>query len=320
MQDYSRLIKILEVYSDIAGSKRGASLGIKALKKSCSDLNSDYFKKYLVQRVDDTHKSYFNKSKYPNAKYIKRVSKVIEKTAKKIKKLRQNNIFPIVLAGDHSSCAGTILGLKAAHKDDEIGVVYIDAHADIHSPYTSESGNMHGMPLAIATALDNKENAINEISKEEKKYWNNLKYLVSKDAAIKPENIVFCALRDFEKAEEELIKKHKIQVYSAQEITYIGIKNTVEQILKKLNHCKHIYISFDVDSIDPVYIPGTGTPSSGGLSFEQALQLNKELIKSQKVCCWEIAEINPLYNKNSDDSKKLFLMLEEVTKTLVKFY
>ena len=86
---------------------------------------------------------------------------MIERIASRIKELREEKLFPIVLAGDHASCAGTMHGLKMAHPNDEIGVVYIDAHADIHSPYTSPSGNMHGMPLAIVTAEDNCENKIN---------------------------------------------------------------------------------------------------------------------------------------------------------------
>lgn len=79
-------------------------------------------------------------------------------------------------------------------------------------------------------------------------------------------------------------------------------------------------MSFDVDSVDPLYVPGTGTPAMNGLSYEQAMQLNIELIKNEKVCCWEMAEINPLYNNSKDDSTRIFKILEEVTHSLLNNY
>ncbi len=313
-------IKLIEVYSDIAGSKKGASLGIDALKKSCEDIESQFFKSFLSEAIRDENKAYSKKSIFKHAKYIDKIYLVILRLATRVKRLREKNLFPIILSGDHASCAGTIHGLKMAHPNDEIGVVYIDAHADIHSPYTSSSGNMHGMPLAIACALDNEEEKKQDISKEEKKYWEKLKFIGGSEASIKAKNIVFCALRDFQKEEKNLIDKNDIPIHTVKDITYYGIKNTAEKIFKSLEHCKHIYVSFDVDSVDPLYVPGTGTPSKEGLSYDQALQLNLELIKNEKVCCWEIAEINPIYNKRKDDSLKIFQILEKVTDMLIKHY
>jgi arginase len=320
MSDPSQTIKLIEVYSDIAASKQGAALGIKALRETSDDLDSMYFKKFLSEAIHHENDPYSEKTEYKNAKYIDKTYSVINKLANKVKDLRDDNVFPIILAGDHSSCAGTIHGLKMAHKEEEIGVVYIDAHADIHTPYTSDSGNLHGMPLAMVCALDNEESSVNTPSKKELEYWNKLKFMVSDKGSIKPENIVYCALRDFEDAEKNLIKKHGINTYTVEDMNYNGIKNTVDSIFEKLSHCKHIYVSFDVDSIDPLYVPGTGVPVPNGLTYNQALQLNLGLIKNEKVCCWEIAEINPLYNETKNDTEKIFLMLEEVTKTLIKHY
>lgn len=320
MEKITRLIKLIEVYSDIAGSKKGASLGIEALKKSGEDADSKYFKKFLTEIIEDENESHKEKSVFEHAKYIDKIYLVVERLANRVKELRDQDMFPIILAGDHASCAGTIHGLRMAHPTDEIGVVYIDAHADIHSPYTSDSGNMHGMPLAIACGLDNRDSSVCAPSSKEKEIWDKLKYMVSDEPSIKPENVVFCALRDFEEAEAALIKKHNITVHTVEDITYNGIQNTVKNIFDELSHCKHIYVSFDVDSIDPLYVPGTGTPAQNGLSYEQALQLNLELIKNEKVCCWEIAEINPLYNKSKDDSEKIFQILEKVTDKLVRHY
>jgi len=319
MPETYKHIKLIEVYADIAGQRKGAALGLKALRKSSADINAEYYEKFEIEEIEQDE-SVDENCVYEHAKHIDKVYPVISQLAQKVKQTRDRNLFPIILAGDHSSCAGTMHGLKMAHPHDEIGVVYIDAHADIHTPYTSGSGNMHGMPLAIACALDNKENAINTPNNKEVEYWNKLKYLASDEASIKPENIVFCALRDFQKEEDALIKKHKIPVYSVEEITYKGIQTVVEEIFKKLSYCKHIYISFDVDSVDPLYVPGTGTPATNGLSYEQAMQLNLELIKNEKVCCWEMAEINPIYNNTDEDSTRVFKILDKVTDTLIKYY
>lgn len=319
-KENSRFIKLVEVHSDIAGAKIGARQAIDSLVRSSIESGSTYFKKYPAEVILDENSFFEDGTKFKYAKFIDRVTLVVQRLAQRIKELRDEHFFPIIIAGDHSTSAGTMAGLRLAHKDDEIGVVYIDAHADIHTPYTTPSGNLHGMPLAVATAIDNIECKINNPSSSELKYWENLKGIGGIIPAIKPSNIVFCALRDFEKAEDILIKKHQIKNYSTHDITMLGIKNIVEKISKDLNHCKHIYISFDVDSIDPLYIPGTGTPSCGGLSFEQALQLNIELIKNQKVCCWEIAEINPSLDKNNISGKFSFHILEQITKELLKNY
>lgn len=313
-------IKLVEVHCDIAGRKRGASLGIEALKQSSEDLDSQYFKNFLGEAIEDESQALLKQSAFKCAKYIDKIAPIIERLCERIKVLRKQNLFPIVLAGDHSSCAGTMHGLKMAHPDDQIGVVYIDAHADFHSPYTSPSGNMHGMPLAIACALDNEEKGINDPSSRELVFWERLKTLSGAQAAIDPKNVIFCALRDYEEAEAHLIEKHHITTFSTQEITYLGIESTVKKIFDQLSHCKHIYVSFDVDSVDPLYMPGTGTPAENGLSYEQALQLNLELIKNERVCCWEIAEINPLYNKTKKEAQRAFIVLDEVTKMLIRHY
>ncbi len=320
MKDSSKYIKILKVYSDIAGSKRGASLGIDALMESSQDIGSRYFKKYKAESVITNKLLENENTSFTHAKYIDVVYDVVKDVALRIKDLREQKLFPIILAGDHASSAGTMHGLKMAHPNDEIGVVYIDAHADIHSPYTSQSGNIHGMPLSIVTKLDNKKSAINKLSDKEISYWEKIKNITGSQASIKPENIIFCALRDFQNAEENLINEFNIKKYTTKDITYMGIKNVVDEIFKKLEHCKHIYVSFDVDSIDPLYLPGTGTPSENGLSLEQALQLNMQLIKNEKVCCWEIAEINPKFDDNSRGTNAIFNILEQVTKMLIHRY
>ena len=279
----SRFIRLVEVPSELAGAKLGAGKGIEALKCYCDENSCGYFQKYPTITIEDENHASIKGTKYKHAKYIDHVSVVLERVADNIEKLRNDNFFPIVMAGDHSTAAGTIAGLQRAHKGQKIGVVWIDAHADMHTPYTSPSGNMHGMPVAVAMGKDNKKCKINEPSKKELVFWEKLKFLGGGEH-IEPKNIVYCALRDFEEAEANMIKRYGIKNYTTQMITYDGIRQSVVNIMRDLDECDHVYVSFDVDSIDPLYIPGTGTPVDFGLSFEQALHLNMELIKNKKVC------------------------------------
>lgn len=305
-------IKIVEINSEIAGAKKGAALGNKSLRKAAKDLNSDLFSKYAFKLIEDENEALKESSKYIHAKYIDKVYTVISRLAKEIDSTINSGFFPIVLAADHSTCAGTMHGLKMAYPNEEIGVVYIDSHADINTPYTTKSGNMHGMPLAMVTSTDNKECKKNELTLEEYEYWEKLKSLSNITPAIKPENIVYCALRDYEDVEASIINKYEIPNFSTEDITYHGVKTIVEKIYKKLSHCKHIYISFDIDSVDPAYIPGTAFPCDEGLSYIQAIQLNTELLKNKKVCCWEMAEVNPLFNNSEKDSENTFRLLEKI--------
>lgn len=313
-----RFIRLVEVPSELAGAKLGASGGVNALKCYCDEKSCGYFEKYPTIKIEDENHASSKGTSFRHARYIDHVSIVLERVAKSIKELREEKFFPIIMAGDHSTAAGTLAGLTLAHPKDRIGVVWIDAHADMHTPYTSPSGNMHGMPLAVAMGIDNLECKTNELSAEEERYWNKLKALSG--VHIKPEDIVFCALRDYEEPEAHFLKKHNIKNYTTQDITYNGVKNVTSCIFENLKECDHIYISFDVDSIDPLYMPGTGTPSDFGLSFEQALYLNLELIKNKKVCCWEMAEINPFLDKQNISGRYSFEILDKVTSMLIEHY
>jgi arginase len=118
----------------------------------------------------------------------------------------KNNFFPVVLSGDHSTSGATITGIRMAKPKARLGVIWIDAHADLHTPYTTPSGNVHGMPLAIAINEDNEEYAVHEPDEETRKYWNQLKTMGKIAPKVLPEDIVYISLRDYQKEEKHLIE------------------------------------------------------------------------------------------------------------------
>ena len=203
-----------------------------------------------------------------------------------------------------------------ASPNKRLGVIWIDAHADIHSPYTTPSGNMHGMPVALSLGEDNLECQENEPIGETKMFWNKLKNIGGICPKIYYNDIVYVGLRDTEEQEEFLIEKHKMKRFSVAEMRKKGISRSADHILKLLAHCDLIYISFDVDSMDPSVSKGTGTPVAKGLTEREAANFASRLVHSPKVCCFEMVEVNPTLDKENTMAENAFKILRKVTNEL----
>lgn len=312
-----RNIKLVEVRSEIAAGTRGASLGIDALKIASLDKKSDFFTQFDPINVQDANNYLWKGNRFEHAKYIDGVYQVLKNVYGTIESLRMEKKFPIVLAGDHSTAAGTIMGIKAANPEKRLGVIWIDAHADLHTPFTTPSGNMHGMPLAMSARIDNLECQANEPDEETLIYWNKIKNIGGEFPKIDLKDIVFITVRDTEGPEDFLMKKHGIKNFKTKQVRESGVAAIAKQALEELKDCDQIYISFDVDSLDSSISVGTGTPVADGLTVEEAIQLNAELIKDKRVCCWEIVEVNPTLDSENVMAENAFEVLEITTKSLV---
>ncbi|GAB4487872.1 MAG: arginase [Raineya sp.] len=313
-----RCVKLIEVKSEIGAGTRGASMGIDALHIASYKKLDDYFCLYPIQQVPVSNSSLCRTTAFTYAKRVDAILENLSQTCKHVAQSLQENYFPIVLSGDHSNSAATIAAIKQTFPDKKLGVIWIDAHADLHSPFTSPSGNMHGMPLAMALAEDNLENQINKVDSLTQSFWNKIKNIGYSGAKFSPKNLVFVAVRDTEKQEEALIHKHQIPNYTVAELRQRGIESVVQEILKeKLASCELIYISFDVDSLDASISVGTGTPVANGLSIEEASTLNQMLVKDKRVCAWEMVEINPaLDDKGNAMAEVAFDILKSTTQCL----
>lgn len=312
------MIKLIEVKSEIAAGTRGASMGIDALKIACLDFNSDYFSRYDSEEVENVNEILFDGYEHPTAKFIDGVHTMESRVSEAVYYALKKGHFPLVLAGDHSTAYGTIAGLKKARPEMRLGVIWIDAHGDLHSPYTTPSGNMHGMPLAMAGAEDNLECKINDPKGETVEYWEKIKKIGGISPKISLSDIAFISVRDIEEPEQRLIEKYKIRNFTTDECRKIGIKEVAKKALEHLDHCDCIYVSFDVDSMDSRYSEGTGTPVPNGLSVEEAKELNVLLAESEKVCCWEMVEVNPTLDEMNKMAENAFEILEATTQVIEK--
>nr|WP_315153339.1 arginase [uncultured Flavobacterium sp.] len=311
-------IKLIKNRSDIGAGTRGSDLGIDAIEIAAINQGSDYFNQFPFEDIKTHNESIYDKNRSTVAK---RIEHVVEQCVRVSNSVQKNvkDYFPIVLSGDHSSALGTISGIKAAFTEQNVGVIWIDAHADLHSPYTSPSGNIHGMPLAAALANDNFDSKTNAVDQDTQKYWEEMKQIGYKGPKIQPENLVYFGVRDTEEAEDQQMERLFIRNYKVDEVRYRGLVTCVAEALVKLSHCEVLYISFDVDSMDCDLISyGTGTPVAKGFDQYEVIAIIDQIIKTKKVVCIEVVEVNPLLDtKGNKMAETAFQVLEAVTSTLV---
>lgn len=310
-------LKIIEVKSELGAGTRGASMGPDAIKIAALDFGSRFFKQHKSIEIPNENHLLLESIGNPYAKRISGVLTMCERVSDEVQKTLKSKEFPIILAGDHSTAAGTIAGIKIANPKLKLGVIWIDAHADLHSPYTTPSGNMHGMSIAISLAEDNTEQRVNKPDQETINYWFSLKNLGSILPKITPKDLVYINVRDTEKQEEFVLKKHGIKNFTTAEIRRRGVEKVAIESLAFLDHCDLIYVSFDVDCIDAAISKGTGTPVPNGISEKEAGNLVARLMQSKKVCCFEMVEINPTLDKENLMAENAFEILVRATNQLL---
>ena len=286
---------------EYGAGKQGTSIGPTNLLEACKNANNHPFSNCNVfsvpQEIDE-------KEKIPLPLYLKRGKAFLNhqtKLAQMVSQKLDENLSPIILSGDHSNAVGSLAGFAQHFGATNSGIIWIDAHLDLHSPYTTPSGNIHGMSLNTAINYDNLENQINDLDAETVELWSQIKSLKNKtsEEAFRPENIVFIGIRSFEAQEIELTQKLGIHVIQAEEVHQLGIQAALKKAQNILKDVDQVYVSFDVDSLDPSISVGTGTPVENGLNLEQAQVLLSNLYQWDKTRVLEFTEINPtLESKN----------------------
>jgi len=309
-------VKFIEVKSEIGAGTRGASMGVDAIKIAALDYGSSMFKQIESLEIKIENQLLFEPTKTTYAKRIAGILNIYERIAPVVSQILKKNGFPIILAGDHSTSGGTIAGIRMAFPKQKLGVIWIDAHADIHSPYTTPTGNMHGMPVAVILAEDNIANKMNKPDKDTVDLWNRLKKVGGISPKINYKDLVYIGVRDVEPEETYLLKKHKVKTFTTAEVKRNGVEKIARDALAHLTHCNLIYVSFDVDSMDSSISKGTGTPVRNGITEKEAGSLLVRLVQNEKVCCFEICEVNPTLDKENLMAENTFEILQKVVSQL----
>ena len=299
--------------SELGAGTRGASLGPEAIRAAARAQNSTLFSEYPVYTLPNRNDLLDRPTNFPYAKRIDGVLQIFEGIKTQVKEAIDSGMFPLIIAGDHSSAGGTMAGLKLAYPGKRLGVLWIDAHADLHSPYTTPSGNIHGMPIATALGVDQSDLQKNNLDLTTMQYWNQLK-----SHSLKPADLIYIGVRDVEEEEIHAMKQLNLRNYTVKELRDRGLQTCIDEISEKLQACDIVYVSFDVDSMDPSETSyGTGTPVPMGISFDEAKTILTSMSKLSNLACMEIVEVNPcLDNEKNKMAERSFELINSLVKSL----
>lgn len=287
----SRTLQIIGVTSELGAGTRGSSLGLDAMQIASLKVDRSFFLRHAETRLDTVNHHLYQETDLAYAKRLDGIAEMYGRIEAAVSNSLKNGSFPMIVAGDHSSAGGTIAGIKKAYPNKRLGVIWVDAHADLHSPYTSPSGNVHGMPLATALSEDNLECQNNQPEQETIWHWNEMK---GPNQRVQPQDLVFIGVRSTETPEDVIMEKYEIPNFTVAEVREKGVEAIVAETLDYLKDCDILYLSFDVDSMDPSISVGTGTPVPDGFTEEEARSICSGLLKDPRFVCYEMVEINPL--------------------------
>lgn len=291
-------IRILGVPLDLGQSRRGVDMGPSAVRVAGLEARLETIG-HIVEDGGNMSVAIAEQKKEgdPKAKYLKEITATCTKHAEMVMKTLEAGKVPLVLGGDHSVAAGTAAGVAEFYRrqNQKMGMIWIDAHADMNTPETSPSGNVHGMPLAAILGLGPSE----------------LGNIFNFSPKVQPENCVLVGVRDIDAKERENIRETGIEVYTMRDIDERGMRVVIEEALRVAGRGTAGYhISLDMDWIDPEDAPGVGTPVRGGASYREA-HLAMEIIADHgRMASFEIVEVNPVideHNRTADLAVELTL-------------
>lgn len=216
-------------------------------------------------------------------KNARAVCAVTKKLSSQVYEHASKGRFVLTLGGDHSIAIGTISGTAKAIRERlgrDMAVIWVDAHADINTPESSDSGNIHGMPLAFLTGL--------ATEKEGSPFgW------VTEDKRISPKKLVYIGLRDVDRGEKKILRENGIKAFSMHDIDRHGIGKVMDMALGWIGSDTPIHLSFDIDALDPMWAPSTGTAVRGGLTLREGDFIAECVHETGSLVALDLVEVNP---------------------------
>ena len=285
---------VLACPSELGAGNAGASYGVTEL---CDWISKEY-------ELPVTYASVVNRvvqEQIVGFKNAEQVLQNLQSVYHEALRVFNSHEFTYVVSGDHSNALASFSAFSDLYSAEDSGLIWIDAHADLHTPFTSPSGNIHGMPLGALLGTGHTEQSVRNLSAESQHIWNRFKDLSKKNITPKllPHNLLIVGLRDYEHQELELINQLSIQMITPEQWSSQSVDHSVEAVTKFASRCKHLYVSFDIDSLDASIVPGTGTPVSEGLLLEDSVALLKALKALDQCRVIEFTEYNPTLDVDS---------------------
>jgi arginase len=272
-----REIAIIGAALDLGQGRRGVDMGPSAMRYAGLEERLTSLG-YLVRDEGNVETAVREATalRDARARFLPEIREACERVADRVAAAISQGRLPLVLGGDHSVALGTLGGLASVHGPG--GVLWIDAHADVNTPETSPTGNVHGMPLAAALGLAGPE--------FESDAWPL--------PAVDPRKVALVGVRELDHAERLLLRDAGVRVFTMSEIDRIGIERAVRESLDRIGGARFVHISLDLDALDPDVAPGVGTPVRGGLTYREAHLALELVAESGLVGSLEVVEVNPI--------------------------
>ena len=240
-----------------------------------------------------------------NARYLHEITATCRRLAKSVEGALAKGQFPLVLGGDHSVAAGTVAGVAKHFRrsKERIGLIWVDAHADMNTPDTSPSGNVHGMPLASCIGMGPDE----------------LVKLAGFSPKVRPENVALVGIRDVDQLEKPHIKASGVRAFTMREIDERGLLHVMNEAIRIASDgTAGFHLSFDMDGVDPDEAPGVGTPVRGGITYREAHLALELVCDSRRMLSLEVVEVNPVLDvANRTAELAVELMLSAMGKRIL---
>jgi arginase len=278
-------IAIIGAPMDLGAGRRGVDMGPSALR--LANLNEKLSS--LGYEVEDLGNVLVDQPEtspigHEDSRYLSQIAHTCARLMEMVEHAADQSKVPLVLGGDHSIAIGTIAGMSNHFRKSgqRLGLIWIDAHADMNTPQSSPSGNIHGMPLACSIGIGPPE----------------LTHLGGYAPKIDPANVAIVGLRSVDEAERQLVRATGVHAYTMRDIDERGLRSVIyEAIDRASDGTVGFHLSFDMDSVDPREAPGVGTPVRGGMTYREA-HLAMEIIgDSGRMTSMEIVEVNPVIDE-----------------------
>jgi arginase len=216
-----------------------------------------------------------------HARYLPQIVHTCARLAEMVEKAADDGRFPLVLGGDHSIAMGTVAGISRHVRGQQrkLGMIWLDAHADMNTPESSPSGNIHGMPLACCIGLGPPE----------------LTHLAGYTPAVEPGSAVIVGLRSVDEIERLSVRDTGVHAFTMRDIDERGMLSVIQEAIHFATlGTAGFHLSIDMDAVDPSEAPGVGTPVPGGVTYREAHLAMEIVCDSGQLTSLEIVEVNPV--------------------------
>jgi arginase len=276
-----RTVHVIGVPLDLGGNRRGTDMGPSAFRiagfgEQLAKLGVRVVDKGDVPSPIPERKGAGD----PRKRYVKDIARVCQRLFQTALSSFSEDAMPIVLGGDHSLGAGSVAA-AAAHlrkQGKPLGLIWVDAHGDMNSPGSSESGNVHGMPLAALLGSEPAE----------------LAHFAGPGPAVLARHTVLVGIRNLDEVEKKIVRASKVQVFTMKDIDRLGIAEVMSRAIAiATKGTGGFHVSYDLDVCDPTVAPGVGTPVKGGLSYREAHVVMESVAESGLMTSFDLVEVNP---------------------------